>query len=66
MELKACVCDCFGGLESLVLGSVDVEEVTCKRGNVAVESFKVLDLKSWSCCRIQDFDLAAQLFDWAD
>ena len=66
MELKACVCDRFGGLGSLVLGLVDVEEVTGGRGDIAVVSSKVLDLESRSCCRIRDFDLAVQLFDWAD
>ena len=65
-ELKACVCDRFGGLGSWVLGSVDVEEVTGRRGNIAVVSSKVLDLERRSCCRIGDFDLAVQLFNWAD
>jgi len=56
--LKACVCDHFGSLGSLALRSVDVEEVTGGRGDIAVVSSKVLDLESRSCCRIRDFDLA--------
>ena len=66
LELEACICDCFGGLGSLVLGSVDVEEVTGGRGDIALVSSKVLDIESRSCCRIRHFDLAVQLFDWAD
>ena len=58
LELKACVYDRFGCLRSLVLGSVDVEAVISKRGNIAVVSSKVLDLEIRSCFRIQDFDLA--------
>ena len=34
-QLKACVCNCFGGLGSLALGSVDVEEVTGGMGDIA-------------------------------
>ena len=58
MELKTGVCDHFGGLGSFVLGLVDVEEVTGRRGDIAVVSSKVLDLESRSCCRIRDFDVA--------
>jgi len=64
--LKAGVCDHFGGLGSLVLGSVDVEEVTGGRGDIAGVLSKVLDLESMCCCRIRELDLALQLCDWAD